>query len=75
MDTIEISRNSGESNASVIRRFTKRVQSSSIIRKARNRRYASRTKSELKKKQDALKRLAKRTEYERMKKLGKIKTK
>lgn len=75
MDTIEINKNGGESNASMIRRFTKRVQSSNIVRKARGRRYSLRNKSELKKKLDALKRLTKRAEYERMKKLGKIKVK
>ena len=73
METIEINKNNGESNASIIRRFTKRVQSSNIVRSARSRRYATRTKSELKKKQDALKRLTKRANYERMKKLGKLK--
>mgnify|MGYP007111972237 CR=1 FL=1 len=73
METIAITKTHGESNASVIRRFTKRAQSSNIVRKARGRRYATRTKSELKKKQDALKRMTKRAQYERLKKLGKLK--
>ncbi|MFA5736887.1 MAG: hypothetical protein WCX70_02435 [Candidatus Paceibacterota bacterium] len=73
MDTIEITKNGNESNASIIRRFSKRVKLSNIVRGARSRRYSTRHKSELKKKQDALRRLAKYAEYERLKKLGKLK--
>ncbi len=71
-NTVEISRGSGESNASIIRRFTKRVQSSSVVKKARSLRYSQRQKSNYKKKKEALTRLTRRAEYERLKKLGKI---
>lgn len=58
---------------SVMRRFSKRVSSSGIIRASRSRRYNERLKSELKRKNEAIKRIAKRVAYERLKKLGKIK--
>ncbi len=69
----EVKRNGSESNANLIRRFSKRVQSSGALKKARSLRYAARTKSELKKKQEALKRITKRAATERLRKLGKIK--
>lgn len=72
MMTIEVTKASGESNASLLRRFSKRVQGAGIVKKVRNERFHLRPKSELKKKQDALKRLKKRAEYERLYKLGKI---
>lgn len=71
--TAEVTRAGAESNANLLRRFTKRVQGASAIKLARANRYASRAKSALKKKKEALKKLAKRTEYEKLKKLGKIK--
>ncbi|MCX6713542.1 MAG: hypothetical protein NTV48_00345 [Candidatus Vogelbacteria bacterium] len=73
MSAIEVIKSNNESNSSLIRRFTKRIQGSGVVRKARNRRYNERLKSELKKKREALKKLVKRADYERMKKLGKVK--
>jgi ribosomal protein S21 len=70
---IEVSKNSNESTASLLRRFSKKVQGSGLVRHIRGTRFSERNKSELKKKQDALKKLARRAEYERLWKLGKIK--
>lgn len=70
---IEVNKNANESTASLLRRFSKKVQGSGLVRQVRNSRFSDRTKSELKKKQDALKKLARRAEYERLWKLGKIK--
>ncbi len=72
---IEVSKVSNESNASLLRRFSKRVQGTGIVRKVRTSRFHLRSKSKLKKKQDALKRLKKRADYDRLFKLGKIKPK
>jgi len=72
MMVIEVSKISGESNANVLRRFSKRVQGAGLVRRVRGGRFQLRSKSELKKKQDALKRLKRRAEYERLWKLGKI---
>jgi len=73
MNSIEVQRAGNESNASLLRRFTKRVQGSGILRAVRGRRYAERMESPLKKKQSALKRISKREDYNRLRKLGKIK--
>lgn len=73
MMSIEVTRGSNESNTSVLRRFTKRVQGSGLVRRTRNLRFHLRSQSELKKKKDALKRLKRRAEFERLWKLGKIK--
>jgi hypothetical protein len=71
--TAEVKRSGSESNANVIRRFTKRVQTAGTIRRARSLRYAERTQSDLKKKVSALKKITKRKEIDKLKKLGKIK--
>lgn len=72
-NAIEVVKGGNETSVSVMRRFSKRVTGSGIVRSARNRRYNSRLKSDLKLKREALKRLTKKQNYERLKKLGKIK--
>ena len=69
--SIEVKRESSESNSSVMRRFSKRVQGSGIIRRVKSLRAVERPQSHYKKKKSALKRLTRRAEYERLKKLGK----
>ncbi|MBI5138592.1 MAG: hypothetical protein HZA95_02215 [Candidatus Vogelbacteria bacterium] len=69
---IEVDRNQNENNASVIRRFTKRVQDSGILKRARSLRYAKRKPSSYAIKKSALTKIGRRTAYERLKKLGKI---
>jgi hypothetical protein len=73
MSKAEVVKTGTESNANLIRRFTKRVQGAGLLRRARSLRYSTRAESDLKKKQGALKRIAKRIEIERLRKLGKIK--
>lgn len=72
MIVAEVNKTGSESNANLLRRFSKRVQGLNLVRKTRQNRFASRTKSDLKKKLDALKRLDRRAKYERAWKLGKI---
>ncbi len=69
---IEIRKNPNENNASVLRRFSRKVQESGIIHKVKGSRYNERKESKLKVKKSALKRLTKRKEIEVLKKLGKI---
>jgi ribosomal protein S21 len=70
---IEIKKNPNENNASVLRRFSRRIQESGIIRKVKGARYNLREESKLKAKKSALKRMARRAEIEHLKKLGKMK--
>lgn len=69
---VEIKRNAHESAASVLKRFTRKVQSAGIINKVKGMRYAERTASEYVKKKHALKGIARRTETARLQKLGKL---
>ena len=70
---IEIKKNPNENNASVLRRFSRRIQESGIIHKVKNSRYNERKESKLKVKKSALKRMGRRKEIEKLRKLGKIK--
>ena len=70
---IEVKKNPNENNASVLRRFSRRIQESNIIQKVKGHRYNERKESKLKIKKSALKRMGKRKEIEKLRKLGKIK--
>jgi len=72
---IEVKKNPNENNSSILRRFSRRIQESGIIRKVKGTRYNLREESKLKVKKSALKRLARRAEIEHLKKLGKMVTK
>jgi ribosomal protein S21 len=69
---IEVRKNPNENNASVLRRFSRRIQESGIIRKVKGSRYNVRKESKLKIKKSALKRLGRRQEIEKLRKLGKM---
>lgn len=69
---VEVSRNSSESNASLLKRFTRRVQESGVLPRVRSLRYAERNKSEYVRKKKALKVIAKREKVKELIKLGKM---
>ncbi len=69
---VQVEKNNNESSANVIRRFTKRVQGSGILRKVRDGRYYSREKSDNVNRMAKLKKLGKKETYEKLLKLGKI---
>jgi ribosomal protein S21 len=69
---IEVKKNPNENNASVLRRFSRKMQESSIIQKVKSNRYNERKESKVKTKKATLKRIQKRTEIEKLRKLGKI---
>lgn len=71
MLNVAVEKNQNENNTSVIRRFTKRVQDSGVLRRVRGIRYQARSKSDYVKKKNTLKVLAKREKMEEMIKLGK----
>jgi ribosomal protein S21 len=72
---IEIKKNPNENNASILRRFSRKIIESGIIRKVKGARYNERKESKLKIKKSTLKRMARRKEVEHLKKLGKVITK
>lgn len=69
---VQVDKNTNESSANVIRRFTKRVQGAGIIPKVRGGRYYTRTKSENVQRTAKLKKIGKRETYEKLVKLGKV---
>ncbi len=72
---IEVKKNSNENNSSVLRRFSRRIQESGIIRKVKSSRYSLRKESKLKVKNSALKKMTRRKEIEKLSKLGKMTSK
>lgn len=72
MANVQIEKASGENNASVMRRFTKRVQSAKIVQKVRGMRYYEREKSRTMRKKSTLKMLGKRTAILELAKMGKL---
>ncbi|HEY4476403.1 MAG TPA: hypothetical protein VJB69_00205 [Candidatus Paceibacterota bacterium] len=73
MIVIEVKKESAnESNLSIIKRFSRRVQSSGVIRQLKSKRYAARPKSDFKRKRETLKRIGRRAEIEYLRKLGKL---
>ncbi|MCF7834343.1 MAG: hypothetical protein K9L98_03415 [Candidatus Pacebacteria bacterium] len=69
---IEVTKNGNENNAGILRRFSRKMQESSVIPKVKNNRYAVRKDSKLKVKKSKMKYLKKRAENEKLRKLGKI---
>lgn len=70
---LEVKKQERETSQNLIRRFTRSLQQSGILVRARKTRFKEREKSEQIKKRAALRREEKKKEYERLKKLGKIK--
>lgn len=69
---VEVRRKSGESTAAMIRRFTRRVQKSGILLRARKERFYQPKPKKLKVRERALRRVRASKERERLLKLGKL---
>lgn len=69
---VEIEKTGSETNASLIRRFSRRVQGAGIINKVKGNRYKERGESKYKRKMRTLGGLTRRKEVEKLIKLGKI---
>ncbi len=72
MINVNIEKNATESAASVLRRFTKKVQESGVLNRVRSIKYTERNLSFYKKKKKALEKIRRRDERESMIKLGKL---
>ena len=70
---VEIKRNENETTAGALRRFTKKVKQSGILRQVRKLRFRARKLSEFKTRKNALLRIGRRKKVEKLQKLGKIK--
>ena len=68
---LEIKKQSRETSQALVRRFTKRVQQSGILIRARKGRFKTREKSKDLKREAALRREEMKKAFEKLKKLGK----
>ena len=73
MINVEVRREAAESTGSAMRRFSKKMNTSGIIKHVKSLKSRVRPLSAYKRKVAALKRIKRSTDYERLKKLGKIK--
>ncbi|MGB3922076.1 MAG: hypothetical protein WBL19_02215 [Minisyncoccia bacterium] len=69
---IEVVKGPSENNLGVLRRFTKRVQSSGVLPKVRTKRYSQRTPSRNTRRSKTLAFLKKKELYNELLRLGKI---
>lgn len=69
---VEVSKKKNETNISLLKRFSRKVQESGVVRKSKSIRYAERPKSDFVKKKHKLKSLTKTAEIEQKIKMGKI---
>lgn len=72
MINVAVDKTNNESNASILRRFTKKVQSSGVLPRVRSIRYASRVLSPYKRKKATLKVLRRKAEIADLVKQGKM---
>jgi len=72
MINIEVEKNSNESNASLIRRFTKKVQGSGILPRVKSIRYSKRSLSSYKTKMKTLESIKRKAEIMELIKMGKM---
>ncbi len=70
---LEVKKQERETSQSLVRRFSRSVQQSGILVRARKTRFKERKKSEQMKKRAALRREELKKKYEKMKKLGELK--
>ena len=70
---IEVKKTGTENNATLLRKFSRRVMDAGIIMTVKGRRYSDRGTSKLSQKAMALRKMARRKEVEKLKKLGKMK--
>lgn len=70
---LEVKKQDKENAQSLIRRFTRSIQRSGLLRESRKKRFHKRKVSDLAKKRSALRREQMREEYARLEKLGLLK--
>lgn len=69
---VEVRRKDGESGESLIRRFTRKVQQSGLLIRAKRRRFYEPPKTKREQKDDAIRRKSIREKREYLKKIGKL---
>jgi len=72
MINVELTKNNNENNLGLMRRFSKKVKTSGVIKKVRSVRYNQRAISKFTRKKKALKTINKKAEIDEMIKMGKM---
>lgn len=72
MANAEVIKNPGENTLSLIRKFSRRVQGTGLVKIVRAQRYRARPLSKAVSKKKAIKRIARRNEYAKLIKEGKV---
>ena len=67
---VEVTKKEGESTAALVRRFSKRVQQSGVLLRARKLRFSQKKPNKRAVKQKALRRVTRKEEYTKLQKLG-----
>ena len=70
---IEVKKRQGESNRSFLRRFSRRIQQSGVLIRARKTRFREKDKTKREKKESALRRIRIVKEQDKLKKMGLLK--
>lgn len=70
---VEVKKGQNESNATLLRRFSRRMMDTGTVQKVKSKRYNQRATSKRSQKEVTLRRIVRRAEIEKLKKLGKIK--
>ncbi len=68
--TIEVKKKEGETTRSLLRRFTRRIQQSGVLIRARKARFLEKTKSKRERREGALRRDKISKEKEKLRKMG-----
>jgi len=67
---VDITKTKSDNNLGVLRKFSRKVKISGVLKKKRSLRYFERQASDFRKKSQALNRIIKRDEYELREKMG-----
>lgn len=67
---VDIKKNKKDNAVGMLRKFTRKMRNSGVLRKKRSLRYFERSKSDFQKKEDKLTKLQKQKDFERKEKLG-----
>ncbi len=67
---VDVKRTKSDNSMGLLRKFSRKVKTSGVVREKRSRRYFERPASDFRKKEEALNKIQKRKEYERLDKLG-----
>lgn len=70
---VDIKRTKSDNNLGLLRKFSRKIKQSGVLRKKRSLRYFDRAESDFRKKKNALTKIILRKDYEKKEKMGLLK--